>query len=162
MVDTQKLKPGSVLLETVYTIQCAAPKSLRAGRFLPPVLLRQIVDSNSKPVNLDPRLKGMEHVPVEPDLASQIVRMKQADIQRMLTGSEKLAQAVLPTYSQQAETAMAAELDAEIRRMEGPREVNPSVPQFEIDYLREQKQQLTHAIRSAQLRLEAVRVILAS
>ena len=57
---------------------------------------------------------------------------------------------------------MAAELDAEIRRMEGLREVNPSVPQFEIDYLREQKQQLTHAIRSAQLRLEAVRVILAS
>ena len=162
VVDTQKLKPGSVLLETVYTIQCAAPKSLRAGRFLPPVLLRQIVDSNGKPVNLDPRLKGMEHVPVEPDLASQIVRMKQADIQRMLTGSEKLAQAVLPSYSQQAETAMAAELDAEIRRMEGLREVNPSVPQFEIDYLREQKQQLTHAIRSAQLRLEAVRVILAS
>jgi ATP-dependent helicase HepA len=99
---------------------------------------------------------------VEADLANQIVRMKQADIQRMLTASEQLADIELPKYCQQAATAMAAELDAEIRRMEGLRAVNPSVPQYEIDYLREQKQQLANAIQAAQLRLEAVRVILAS
>ena len=162
VIDTQKVKPGTVLLETVFTIQCAAPKRLRAGRFLPPLTLRQIVDASGRVLNINPRLPGIEHVPVEADLANQIVRMKQADIQRMLTASEQLADIELPKYCQQAATAMAAELDAEIRRMEGLRAVNPSVPQYEIDYLREQKQQLANAIQAAQLRLEAVRVILAS
>ena len=46
---------------------------------------------------------------------------------------------------------MAAELDAETAVMEGLRAVNPSVPQYEIDYLREQKQQLANAIQAAQL-----------
>ncbi len=162
VIDTQKVKPGTVLLETVHTIQCAAPKKLRAGRFLPPVTLRRIVDVAGRTLALNPRLPGIEQVPVEPELAAQIVRMKQADIQRMLTAADQQAAADLAHHCQHAADAMAAEMEAEIRRMEGLRAVNPSVPQTEIDYLREQRQQLSHAIAAAQLRLEAVRVILAS
>ena len=53
-------------------------------------------------------------------------------------------------------------LDGEIGRMKALRALNPSVPQIEIDFLEQQKEQLQSAIDNSQLRLEAVRVIVAS
>ena len=37
---------SGVLLEALYVVECIAPRGLQAGRFLPPTLLRLVVDQN--------------------------------------------------------------------------------------------------------------------
>ena len=41
------LKPGTVLLEAIFLVQCSAPKQLQMQRYLPLTPLRIVVDSNN-------------------------------------------------------------------------------------------------------------------
>ena len=40
IVKLPKLKPGSILLECVFVIECSAPQNLQIHRHLPPAIIR--------------------------------------------------------------------------------------------------------------------------
>ncbi|MEW9899120.1 RNA polymerase-associated protein RapA [Chitinivorax sp. PXF-14] len=162
VIQSSRFKPGSVLVETLYTVQCSAPRSLRAGRFLPPLLMRFVTDARGQQVDLDIRLRGCERIGIEANVANEIIRMQQAPIRQMLDIAERLAGSEQAKLTRQASALMNHTLDGEIGRMRALRALNPSVPQIEIDFLEQQKEQLQNAIDNSQLRLEAVRVIVAS
>ncbi|WP_249383961.1 RNA polymerase-associated protein RapA [Chitinivorax sp. B] len=162
VMQSPRIKAGTVMVETLYTVQCSAPKHLRAGRFLPPMLLRNVIDPNGRDVELDIRLRGCERVGVERKVVNEILRLQQAQIRQILEMTERKVETDLPKLIKQATAALNHAQDGEIARMKALRAVNPSVPQIEIDFLVQEKEQLQTAIDNAQLRLEAIRVIIAA
>ncbi|MEW8067918.1 MAG: RNA polymerase-associated protein RapA, partial [Candidatus Thiodiazotropha endolucinida] len=43
-----KLKAGQLLLESLFVVECLAPRKLHVARFLPPTLIRILLDANGK------------------------------------------------------------------------------------------------------------------
>jgi hypothetical protein len=58
--------------------------------------------------------------------------------------------------------AMHAALDTEIARMRAMQLINPQVSQTEIDYLLDQRQELTECYKRASLQLTALRLLIVS
>ena len=76
--------------------------------------------------------------------------------------AEKLVSEKRPGLIEQSLQNMHQLLDAEIERLEQLAKVNPNIRQTEIEHQKEQRDNLAHLIGSAQLRMEAARVILAT
>ncbi len=154
-------KPGSeaILLEVCAIVECVAPAALHADRFLPTRPLRVVVDHALTEVTDDPELTA---APLE---KSDIFRLldrgavKKKLLPAMLEKALSLATEKMQNITAGAAAAMSQRLQAEIDRLEDLREINTHVTPEEIVSVKEQRTALDLAIRSAHLRLGAVRLI---
>jgi len=154
------LPPRSAVLEAVFVIECIAPPTLGADRFLPPLPLRTAVDTRladrsewqpdgnalarSSERNIDvARYRKHLAALVPPMLASARTRAE-------ARASEEIAKAV---------TAARAVLGEEIARLEALAKVNPSVRASEIDAARDELAMLEELLPKASVRLESLRFV---
>ncbi len=156
--------PGSeaILLEVCAIVECVAPAALHVDRFLPARPLRVVVDHALKDVTEDPAVAAP---PLEKgDVFGLLDRgaVKKKLLPAMLEKALSLAAEKMQNLSASAAAAMARRLDAEIERLEDLREINTHVTPEEISAVREQRDALAAAIRSAHLRLGAIRLIMRS
>ncbi len=155
------LDAGQLLLEAFFLIESPAPRHLHVGRFLPPTLLHILVDANGdeRPPSILDRL--VEHpTPIVSDELQQLMRPQRNRIEKMLRSAEQAARGQLPKLIAAAQERMLSSLSGELKRLAALRRVNPSVRQAELDQLKEEGLELHSTIQSAQLRLEALRVII--
>ena len=94
--------------------------------------------------------------------ASQVIARTRNDITSLADQATHLAELAQEKLVEEASTAMAAQLDAEISRLRYLAEVNPNVSEAEVEHLVHTRVKLEQYIRAAQLKLEAVRVIVAT
>lgn len=154
------LDPGQLLLEAFWLIESPAPRHLQVGRFLPPTLIPILVDAGGR--ELPPRITDAltEHpTPIASEELQQLMRTQRPLIEDLLKRAEQAARTHLPTLIAEAQQRMLSSLSAELKRLAALRRVNPSVRQEELDQLKEEGLELHSTIQSAQLRLEALRVI---
>jgi ATP-dependent helicase HepA len=159
LVD-DSLPPRSVWLETLHIVECVAPATLNAERFLPPQPLRVAVDTRlqakadfapSERAVLRAGDRQFDLSPMRKVLATLVPPM----LERARAEATTLAQA-------RAETAAAAAdalLSAEILRLEALARVNPAVGTEEIDALRAEREALLAVLPAARPRLDAVRLV---
>ncbi len=164
-IGTLKLKgipPGTLLLEALYTVNCVAPKSLQAERFLPFSPLRLLIDARGKDLAaLVPheRLNSMiERVKKATALA--IIRQVHTEVEAKMTVAKEQAEQRLQGLLLAAEQKMRATLGDELSRMEALQAVNPSIRQEELDHLRYRIEECAIHIRHATLQLQALRLII--
>jgi ATP-dependent helicase HepA len=158
-----RLKGGSLLLELLLVVECPAPRRLQAGRFLPPTMLRLLLDQDLRNLGealphdaLNPSL-----VPLDPGVARRIIEPLRPRIKAMLAQGERLAEQQRPGLVDTALEQMSQSYESEIERLTALQRVNPNVRQEEIDALRQQATELARHIESARLKLDAVRLIVA-
>ncbi|WP_050029339.1 RNA polymerase-associated protein RapA [Verrucomicrobium sp. BvORR034] len=148
-----------LLLETCYILECTAPASLHADRFLPatPVLVTvdhaqadRTGDHGIRPARLD---RG--------DIAKLLDRgvVKKKVLPSMLSTSKKLAATQMEKLTASAVEAMEAQLQSEIDRLEDLQKINDHVRPEEVEALRKEKDELTKAIAGATLRLDGLRLV---
>ncbi len=161
LLEESGLTPGTLLLETLSVLECPAPKRLHAGRFLPPTLVRVLLDE--KAVDLSRRLPHGHLVPrcrpVERVIAAQVVKQRQGQIRELLVQAESQAGEQAAGFVADAEARMAAEYGSELERLTALGRVNPNVRQEEVEALREERETLQHHIRSSRPRLDAIRLL---
>ncbi len=160
LADHPDLDPGQLLLEAFLLIESPAPRHLQIGRFLPPTLVRVLVDGDGR--QLPDQVAETLHeqsTPIAPEELRQLMRAQRRLIERLLKRAEQIAQARLPKLIAEAQDRMLASLTGELKRLAALRRVNPSVRQEELDQLKQEGLELHSTIQSAQLRLEALRVI---
>ncbi len=163
-IKDKKIDSGTVLLETIFIIECVAPSKAQVNRFLPPTPLRIVIDSDfnnwSKKISFDfceSRLESME-----PAVAADMVRAGKDTIEVMLKKSQKIAEKKIQSIVQASKVSMEKTLSDEIDRLMELKKINPSIRDEEIEFLEKQKIVLTEYMNNTQLHLDAIRVILCS
>ncbi len=155
------IEPGTLLLETLFLLECVAPKALRAGRFLPPTTLRLVIDETfaERSNSLTHTDLSKEGPAIDRNGAAEIARKRRSQIIKMLNSAEKEATSQTPTIIRQALDQTLSAYSSEIRRLVALKRVNPNVRNNEIEILQQELRSLHQHIQGARLRLEAVRVV---
>ncbi|MBD3649287.1 MAG: hypothetical protein HUJ31_17970, partial [Pseudomonadales bacterium] len=158
------LPSGTLLLETLHVIECIAPAELMTDRYLPPKVLRSVVTPNLENVSRSFPWQDLEEEQLEvPDSTlHKIIDSQLNGLRQMLEVAGEEAGRQLEQLREGARKKMARSLNAEIRRMEALHEVNPLVRPEELEHLKLTRQALETAIDQADVRLDAIRVIVAA
>ncbi|NNF96207.1 MAG: hypothetical protein HKM94_04690, partial [Halobacteria archaeon] len=156
------MKTGEMLLEVVYNVECVAPGYLQINRFLPPSVVRLLINSRGENLSNQYTVEQLQGLPVDlgKQTILQIISSQQDKLRQMLAQVEHLEEKQLPVLVMSAVDAMEAELNQELQRLTALQQVNPNVRQEEIDTLREQQQQLKQHMQAARLHQDAIRLII--
>lgn len=161
-VKLPALKPGTLLLEALFVLHCPAPAALQVPRFLPETVLHLLLDARGNDLSsvlgagkLGPLLQKVPR-----PSAQDLVRHARPQLSEMVDQAEELVQPRQGKLISEARARMQAELNAELDRLRALAEVNPNVRQSEIDSLQERLETTDSHLSRAQLRLDAVRVIM--
>lgn len=150
----------AILLEIHAIVECVAPPALHVDRFLPPKVIRIVVDHALADLTDDVAVTTaqFEKGDVFRLLDRRVVKKKL--LPSMHEKAVALASERMQSLIAEASEFMSAQLNAEIERLEDLREINSHVRPEEIAAIREQQTALQNAISSAHLRVGALRLIL--
>jgi len=156
------MKPGTLLLECLYTLYVIAERRLQSGRHLPPTTLRVVTDAagNDHGERLTHELIGRLRESVPPQTAVRVIRGYPQPLRDMLAAGEHLAQRHAPGIIKGARVHLQQSLGTEIDRLRALRRVNPNVRAEEITHLEGELADGMAALDAASLRLDAVRVLI--
>ena len=157
------LKPGTLLVESIFTVHCTAPAHLQLHRYLPLTTIRIVVDINgthlSKVLTVERLEKLVSKVPKR--VAQDLIRQTRQDIVGLIGQTEALALVQQQTVVADALESMERLQGDELQRLTALAERNPNIRQAEVDYLQTSTGVLRETLQMAQCKLEAVRVLVA-
>ena len=161
-IKVSGLKPGTVLLESCYTIATSAPKTLRLNKHLPLQPLRLLTDLRGKDLSSVVNHQAMNQLArkIPKELAKQASQQLRSQIDQLITGSQSLAAEHLQKRINLAIESVNNSLDEEISRMTILAKLNPNVRQSEIEHLKGCKSDSIDAINRAEMQLQAIRLLI--
>ena len=135
-----------------------------ADRYLPPRLIRSLIDPNlkdqCKALAFQPFIQHQLEIP--DGTLIQILGSQQAAIKPMIETAIAQARKELDGLKSTALAVLNLELKREIVRLSELKKINDSVRSEEITHLQEDLEALTSAINHADVRMDAIRVIVAA
>ncbi|WP_297324263.1 RNA polymerase-associated protein RapA [Nitrosomonas sp.] len=160
----KKVQPGTLFLESLFVLEAGGQGVQQGNRYLPSALIRVLLDEqgNDDYPHLEHDAINQHLAAVAAGIAKQVIQLKEDAIKALLTLSEQKANAQAPQLIAQAETRIKQTFFPEIERLKALQQVNPNVRAEEIQFFEQQLLQLTNALKSSNLRLDAVRVIVAT
>jgi ATP-dependent helicase HepA len=163
-VEYSGVKAGSVLLECLFSLESAPIEELQSNRYLPPTMIRVVCDERGADHNmkLPHAIINDKRQFVDTGIGNKIVKAKKKILKAMLQRSEKFAELKSVKLLEQANQRATEILSIEINRLKALSNVNPNIRTEEIEYFEKQLSMLTEVIDGANIRLDAVRVIVAT
>ncbi len=162
-VKHSALKTGMLLVEVLHVVHCVAPAEIMADRYLPPLVVRSLItpemDDISELFEFD-EFEDMLDIP--PATLHKILDSQFSGLKEMLAEAQTLAMKKLATLVDSAMNKMIRSMNMEIDRLKQLMKVNNSVRPEEMEFLNLRKDLLTKAIDGADMRMEAIRVIVAA
>ncbi len=152
---------GSLLLELIYLVECAAPAALEIKRFLPPTPVRLLLDDRGNNyAGKFPHAELTGHcLARERKTAAAVIKSRDAMIRSMLQRGDLMAGHVAKGLATAAEEKMNNELQQELARLQYLLQVNANVRNDEIEFMTLRIDRLSQALHRASVRLDAVRVL---
>jgi len=156
------LKPGTLLLEAIFIVHCAAPKQVQMHRHLPLTTIRVVVASGGKDLSkvLTPNHFNKLGKKVGRGTAQELVKAARTQILELVKKAETIAELDYKPIVDDAIARMEKSQSFEIQRLTALAEVNPNIRQDEIEYLATVTDSLHSYLGSASLKLDAIRVAL--
>lgn len=156
----QALKPSTVLLECIFTIQCAAPKMLRLDNYFSKAIIRVLIDHNHNDLGKVLTSGHMDRMAerVKRNVGQSIIKHTRTQITELIDHANGIAEAEMEEIVKQASEMMKVKQAAELQRLVSLSKVNPNIRQEEIDYLESTTVQIEKFMQHAQLKLDAIRV----
>ena len=151
----------TLLMESVFILECLAPSELNADRFLPPTPIRVVINHHGKPeLNKDQRFLSFPKI-MRNGPAHLIPEFKQISklIPPMVEATEQLASEQATKIKQHTVASMRQKLSAEINRLETLAKINVNVRSGEISLLKEEQKKLERCLGEARSRLDSIRLI---
>jgi ATP-dependent helicase HepA len=155
---------GTFFLECIFTIEATAPAQLQLQRYLPTTPIRVLVDKsgNNLADKVPESVLDNQLSPVKKQVALQLVKALRSMVAPIVEHAEKHAQLEVQAVQDKALNGMKTALSEEHQRLSALAAINPNVRQEELDFIITQQNELSHYIAHAQLKFEAVRLIVAS
>ncbi|WP_448565623.1 RNA polymerase-associated protein RapA [Thalassotalea ganghwensis] len=164
LLKNPALPAGTFFLECIFTVEAIAPSKLQLGRYLPVTPIRVLVDKagNNLADKVSEAVLDQQLAPVKKQIALQLVKALKDQVSPLVDRAEQHAQSMVNDIQQKALQTMQTKLADEFKRLSALKAINPSVRQEELDFINLQQQELTHFIEHAQLKFEAIRLIVVS
>jgi ATP-dependent helicase HepA len=164
LLKNKKLPAGTFFVELIYIAEASAPKALQVGRFLPPTPVRVLLDKagNNLANNVAFDAFNNQLSAVGRQTASKLANALQSAIHPLITQATELANKQLNTLTESAMVTMQSSMDEEQSRLEALKAINPNIRDEEIQVFSKQKAELCTYIEKAQLKLDAIRLIVVS
>jgi ATP-dependent helicase HepA len=161
LLKNTALPVGTFFLECLFTIEATAPSHLQLGRYLPTTPIRVLVDKNGNNLadKVSENVLDQQLTPVKKQVALQLVKALKAEVTPLVTKAEAHAEPQVAKIQDKALKSMHLTLDEEHQRLTALSAINPSVRQEELDFIKIQQNELTNYITKAQLKFEAIRMI---
>ncbi len=158
------VQAGTIFLESLYILETSGHYVQQSNRYLPPTMLRTFIDEqgNSDQPELGHATINQHLVPVSAEIAKQIIQLKNESIKAMVEASLHQAETQMPTIVAQAHGKTKEFFTLEIERLKALHKVNPNVRAEEIRFFEQQLEDITAAFKLTRLRLDALRVIVAT
>ncbi len=155
--------PGTLILDCFFRLEIADVKGAQAQRYLPDNLMRLCIDENGQlhQHNLTPDVIAKTAQFVDIDTSIKVIKSREDIIKKLLNKAEANAAEAMPAKLEQAQKAAQQALNREIERLQALQTINPNVRDEEVDFFRQQLLQVEQQIAQANLRLDAVRVLVA-
>jgi len=163
IIKNKKFKTGTVLLEMLFVVQCIAPAHLQIDRFMPEQLIRLVLDKNNIDHSDDISFNECKSlVPaIDVHTCQQIVAGHRENLRQIISHAESQLSQNIPVLIDMAEKQINEQLGDQISRLRSLQKTNPNVRDDEIKQLSDEQTQLLDYIQHPQLRLDALRLIIA-
>jgi ATP-dependent helicase HepA len=156
-----EFRTGSVLYEALFVIDAIAPPSLGLRRFLPPTVVRLLLDNHGD--DLAERLPHHALVGLclsnNKKLADTVIRSQQSKLGPVQERAEQLAGKQMKGIVERARQHAREQLDGEFRRLQALAEVNPSIRADELAAAAARRSAVLAAFDDVRLRFDALRLI---
>jgi ATP-dependent helicase HepA len=160
----QAKPPGTLYLESLYVLDTYSDNVQQSNRYLPPTIIRIFLDEhgNSEYPDLNHETVNQYLSPVSSEIAKQVVELKKTSIKELVSTGERLAQVQVPAIIKQAQHQINQFFTQEINRLKALHKINPNVRKDEVLFFERQLESLSKRLESANLRLDAIRIIVAT
>lgn len=164
IINNKALKTGTVLIEFLFIAEVVAPKALQLVRYLPKEALRCLLDARgndlASKVSFSTLSKQLEKVPRAS--AIKFIKAQRTELEKQVVLAERKMQVLYQAKVEEAKQRFSAEMDEELTRLISLKAVNPNVRDNEITTLQDYKRLGLEYLTKATLRLDAIRVLVAS
>lgn len=151
----KKFPAGYYWLECLFVLSAKGDRSLQLNQYFPDTPISFSVSAKAQ--EEDTFFPLLDKVPRK--IGSQLLKALSGQFQKTLQMADKIGNEKAAKVKESKLNAIENRLNAEITRLKALQQVNPSVREDEIVRLTEQRAGLLQAAENAQLRLEAVRVV---
>ncbi|MEZ8141414.1 RNA polymerase-binding ATPase [Enterovibrio norvegicus FF-33] len=164
LLKNKALPVGTLFLELLYVADAQAPKNSGIHQFLPAAPIRVLLDAKGNDLAAQVEFEGFNRQlsPVNRHLGSKLVSSVQTQIHGLIEMGTPIAQTHLVSVKESAEAEMTTKLRSELDRLQALKAVNPNIRDDELESLETQMAALRTYISQAQVRLDALRVIVVS
>ncbi len=163
-ISVKGLKPGTLLMESYFTLQSIAPKELQIHRFLSQQPIRVLIDANGKDLSQVVSHKALNGLsqPLKKKVARQVIEQVKKQVESMVSRSESLVESRVSELKQSAMAKVNQLLGGECQRLKDLKVVNPNIRDEEIVILKQLIERSLKHIDKASLQLQGVKLIVAS
>lgn len=161
-ISIKNIAPGTLFLETFYTINCAAPRYLQLDQIVPLTPIRLFMDVSGKNLSTILSYEKLNELcePVKRHLAFPVIKQIQPDIEKILNQSMQEAEQQKGVILDKAQEQLQESISAEIERLQSLQKVNPAIRDEEINYFKQLLDESAHYLHHATLIFQAVRVVI--
>ncbi len=163
-IQCKQIEPGTLLLESLFVLEASGERIQQSKHYLPTTIIRILIDETDRDnyLDFDHETLNDYQVGVSAEIAKQVIQLKKESIKTMVSRSESLAQIEAPYMVSHARSQIQKMFTQEIERLQALHRVNPNVRIEEIEFLQQQLKDLLQMLHSTHLRLDALRVIVAT
>ncbi len=162
-VKYRGVKPGTLLLDCFFRIEVSDKDGSNGQRYVPNNLLRVCLDENGglHENSLTPNVIQQTMQYVDIDTSIKVVKSREELIKKLLERAETMVGPLLSGRLQEAHQLAADLLQGEVNRLIALQSINPNVRDDEIDFFKNQLNIVDQQIDAANIRLDAIRVLVA-
>ena len=152
---------SNLVVEAIFALETVALSRLRVDRFLAPAPLRAVVDVRGNDLTHERDMAWMRTQIEEGDINRFLERpgFNRQFMEAMLGGARDAVEKEAKRLKMAAKAAAKKSLGQEIDRLVDLQKINPNVRPEEIASAKDELRGVLHAIDAAQLRLDAVRLV---
>lgn len=158
------LPAGTLLVETVFTLNLAVPRSLQLARYLPSGYLRVLTGPEGQDLSAVLAHKPLNQLvqPVPLATSRNMARVARDNIVLQLKHGQAIVDKQLPGLIESALHSLLSDRTNELERLKALAAVNPAIHPQEISQHVDDTEMMRLALERASLRLDALRVIVVS
>ncbi len=161
-IKSRQFKPGTLMIETYFAIECIFPEAKSAGLSINFDVLHSIVSATG--VTLNEKQTGAlyksEISNVDKKTSHKIIKSQLNELKTLMSKATAIADDELPIIIKHNQQTLTKNVQNELDRLEALKQVNPSIREDEIEHQKNLLNIISERLSSSKLRLDAVRVII--
>ena len=164
IVKSTNMPKGAILLECFYAIVCPAPKNFRVTGFLPQSFFRVLLNNIGEDISSSFSVEWLnENSQDIPELTAQKITNKiKEQLDHLSAIANQRAKEQIAPIVEEAYQAINIHLTNEHERLLMLAETNKNIRQVELDTLNSKKKESLGLIRNSHVKLDAVRILIAT